>query len=140
MAVRTRAYQRHCSSDVIRSEQMETIEWSAADKKKWLAALPEEFLLCRVVMHAWNVPLGFHDAKVNGRKVKQMDLVCDRCGTEKDARIKVTRTKVDRDSVAMHYPDGYLAPSSMHITKNDAWMELARRRKAIRRGEKAEAE
>jgi len=66
--------------------------------------------------------------------------VCDRCGTEKDARIKVTRTKVDRDSVAMHYPDGYLAPSGMYITKNDAWMELARRRKAIRRGETAEAE
>lgn len=133
------------SSDVIRSAQAESIEpYSAADKKQWLANLPEEFLLCRVVMHAWNVPLGFHDTKVNGRKVKQMNLICDRCATEKDARIRIKRVKsgntVDRDSVAMHYPEGYLAPSGMYITKNDAWSELARRRKAIRKGETAEAE
>jgi hypothetical protein len=117
----------------IRSIQAERVEpHSPSDVNAWMSALSDEFLACRLWMHAWVPPIGFHDAQVNSRPVKEMRLVCDRCGSEKLDRIVVTRRTVTRDSnPAMIYAEGYQAPRGLSVTKDQLrteWVRRARQR------------
>jgi hypothetical protein len=119
-------------SDDVRSIQAERVEpYGPTDKRRWLASLSDEFLHCRLLLHAWVPPIGYYDTQVNSRPVKEMRLVCDRCGSEKLPRIKVTRRRGNltavRDSIGMVYAEGYAAPPGMSVTKDDLWAEWMRR-------------
>lgn len=127
-------------STEIRSVQAERTEpYSPGEVAAWLADLPDEFLACRLFLHAWIPPTGYHDRTVNGRAVKAMTLVCDRCNSEKEPRIKIMRRGRRGESVVrdgnpgMIYVEGYLAPPGMRITKDDVWAEWARRSGLLRR-------
>lgn len=87
---------------------------SADPFAKALAALPDKWVACRDMRHAWDVLNNFHlvpDFQVPGGKkinVFHRDLLCSRCGTVRREDYQALSTgaldKVNQDYV---YPEGY---------------------------------
>lgn len=85
-----------------------------------IVEIPEEFLWCRDVMHAWDP----YNAKVSHNKVtrrREMHqiLICTRCGTLK-TRVMTLGGEMLRNSYS--YPDGYLLNEQGLMTPADRAM------------------
>lgn len=81
----------------------EDVEWF----QEHLSTLPEKFLDCRDMMHAWKRSGGYRPvgaAKGNVKFLKRA-VVCTRCGTERED-VYSMRT-MDKVSTSYHYPEGY---------------------------------
>lgn len=72
-----------------------------------LTDLPDQFVECRDMRHAWKVQQGFHEVKGRGKRSRYVarTLKCIRCGGERTDVLNVST--FDRVSTQYHYPEGY---------------------------------
>lgn len=88
----------------------------ASDKKlaEALAAkvqeLPENWLMCRDVRHAWEVTTDYHVTKQKGTKVQEIrrTLTCLRCQCERHERYHITTWGLDKVGQVYKHPEGYV--------------------------------
>lgn len=74
-----------------------------------LTDLPENWLMCRDMRHAWAVVEDFHVEKVKGRTVQTVRRVlgCMRCATLRNEHYVMGRLGLDKTSQSYTYPDNY---------------------------------
>jgi hypothetical protein len=72
--------------------------------------LPDNWLMCRDVRHAWDVTEDFHVTKHKASKVQEIRrvLVCLRCKCERHERYAVTKWGLDKVGQTYKHPDGYV--------------------------------
>lgn len=119
-------------SDHVRSIQGEA-EYTDTDIFEWLSSLPAEFVTCRLFLHAWQTDFEYRKVKVGDRIVREMTLLCMRCGAEKTPRVSVEDGRIKHHGVPpIFYPEGYLAPYGMTVTRAHVREWVARQRGGIR--------
>lgn len=74
-----------------------------------LQDLPENWLICRDMRHAWEVSQDFHVVKQTGTKVQHLrrTLSCLRCETLRNERYIISRYGVEKEGQSYTYPDQY---------------------------------
>lgn len=92
------------------SKRYETDEEAATRLSEALKDLPDNWVMCRDVKHAWSVEEDFHVSLHKGSVIQEIQriLVCLRCGTKR--RERYTPTKIfglHKVGNAYEYPDNY---------------------------------
>lgn len=74
-----------------------------------LTRLPDEWVICRDMRHAWNVLNDFHVSETNGTRINEIrrELVCLRCQTVRLEVYVHTKFGLDKLSQSYRYPDEY---------------------------------
>lgn len=111
------------------------------DYKKALTVLPENWVMCRDVRHAWSVLNDFHVTPVEGSKSVHFgrDLLCERCGTQRK-EIYLMRRATGLDKVAQDYvyPEGYQMTGLERPEERTAILQFEQYRRAMARSADAE--
>jgi hypothetical protein len=84
-------------------------EKKAADLANALQTLPDTWIECRDMRHAWTVMNDFHVSAGQGRKVAEIrrELVCLRCETVRRETYHQTRFGLEKVAQSYGYVEGY---------------------------------
>lgn len=100
-----------------------------------MTSVPDDFLVCRDLKHAWEVTEDFHEVTDNrdthafiGREVS-----CIRCDTVRSERYQLTKDGLVRSGTSYLYPEGYkledlprgIKPVS--IVREELWRRVVER-------------
>lgn len=112
-----------------------------SDYKKALTVLPENWIMCRDVRHAWDVLNDFHVTPVEGTKTLHFgrDLLCDRCGSQRK-ELYVMRKGTGLEKVAQDYvyPEGYQMTGLERPESRTLILQMEQYRRAMARSAAAE--
>lgn len=74
-----------------------------------LHELPENWLMCRDMRHAWEVQQDYHVTKAAGSKIKEIRrfLVCLRCKTRRRETYHIVGWGLEKVSQSYEYPENY---------------------------------
>lgn len=91
------------------TRRYENDQEAAANFQAALMDLPEEWVICRDVRHAWDVQQDFHVTHRQGRKVLQIGrvLICMRCKTLRVETYVHTADGLDKTGQGYRYPEHY---------------------------------
>lgn len=84
-------------------------EQAAADLASALTQLPDNWVMCRDMRHAWDVNVDFHVTESQGSRIREIrrQLVCMRCETVRNEVYHHTRWGLEKVSQSYGYPDDY---------------------------------
>lgn len=118
-----------------------TDQAAARDLAKGLTKLPDNWVMCRDMRHAWSIEHDFfvEPSQVVGRKIESIrrELVCMRCGTMRIERY--TKGKYGLDKVGQHYqyPDHYQIPGVPRGVKPQSIIQQEQYRRAMEKAANA---
>lgn len=116
-----------------------------------LQEMPDNWVNCRDMRHAWAVENDFHvvtQAQEKGRRTMHVgrDLICMRCPTVRHEVYIATRHGLEKISQSYSYPEGYCIPGVPRGVKPQAIIQQEQYRRAMEkvagaaRGEREHAE
>lgn len=117
-----------------------------------LTVLPDHYIACRDVRHAWSTENDFHvyqQAQEKGRRTMHIarDLVCMRCGTLRHEVYIATRNAgLEKISQSYEYPEAYAIPGvprgvkPSSIIQQEAWRRAMERVANAHQGERETAD
>lgn len=84
-------------------------EQLAQDLANALTELPDNWIMCRDMRHAWKTHEDFHVAQVSGSKVGEVRriLICMRCETLRIEKYHLATWGLEKYSQHYAYPDNY---------------------------------
>lgn len=99
-----------------------------------LKEVPDSWVTCRDMMHAW-IPLNdFHVSGKHGRVLEiRRDLVCMRCETVRHEDFDVTKAGLEKVRQTYTYPLGYQIPGVPRGVKPKAIVQQEQYRRAMER-------
>jgi hypothetical protein len=108
---------------------------AAADLANALMDLPDDWVMCRDMRHAWHVMEDFHVSKNRGHSIQELNrtLICMRCTT---LRIEVYHSgRFGLDKVRQHYtyPDNYQIKGVPRGVKPQSIVQNEQYRRAMER-------
>lgn len=102
-----------------------------------LTILPDRYIACRDVRHAWSVENDFHvyrQAQEKGRRTMHIarDLVCMRCGTLRHEVYIATKDRgLEKIAQSYDYPEKYAIPGVPRGVKPSAIIQQEAYRRAM---------
>lgn len=108
-----------------------------------LMILPDQYIACRDVRHAWSTENDFHvhkQVQEKGRRTMHIarDLVCMRCGTLRHEVYIATRDRgLEKTSQTYEYPELYAIPGVPRGVKPSAIIQQEAYRRAMEKVAKA---
>lgn len=110
---------------------------AAALLAKNLKDLPDKWVVCRDVRHAWAVENDFHviPQVTEGRKLKHIarDLVCMRCTTIRHETYIQSKTGLEKVGQSYSYPEGYQIPGVPRGVKPSHIVQAEQFRRAMQK-------
>ena len=111
---------------------------AAKDLASALTLLPDRWVVCRDVRHAWSVMNDFYItpmATSRGSKITRIDrdLVCMRCETVRHEIYHHSRSGMEKVSQGYEYPEGYQIPGVPRGMKPSAIVQQEQYRRAMER-------
>lgn len=123
---------------------------AAKDLSSGLKKLPDNFVMCRDVRHAWMVESDFHvePSQVEGRKIQSLKrvLICGRCETRRHERYISAKYGLDKIGQWYENPEGYQIPGvprgvkPSHIVQQEMYRRALEKAAHAARGERSAAE
>lgn len=122
----------------MKAKRYETDQDAVSALKKGLKALPEKWVMCRDMRHAWAVLNDFHvpasSGVAKGLLQIQRELVCMRCETVRYESYERTRDgRLDKVSQGYTYPDGYQIPGVPRGVKPQQIIQAEQYRRSMER-------
>lgn len=97
-----------------------------------LQRLPEQWVQCRDMMHAWAVLNNFHAVgKITRSSIILRELVCMRCETVRREEYQLTKIGLEKVHQAYSYPTGYQIPGVPRGVKPKAIVQQEQYRRAM---------
>jgi len=113
----------------------QTDEKAATDLAHALMELPEEWVICRDMRHAWNVLNDFHVTKSDKRYSQEIrrELVCMRCATVRNETYHHGRFGLEKVSQNYGYPEHYQIKGVPRGVKPQSIVQEEQYRRAMER-------
>ncbi len=104
-----------------------------------LKTLPDSWVQCRDMMHAWAILNDFHVAgKINRVSIIKRELVCMRCGCVRFEDYEMTKWGLNKVGQQYNYPAGYQIPGVPRGVKPKAIVQQEQYRRAMEKVANAE--
>lgn len=122
------------------SRRYKSDKQAAADLANALMELPDNWIQCRDMRHAWGVIEDFHVHTSQGRKIRELRRVlgCVRCSTLRIEIYHVGRFGLDKVRQHYTYPDHYQIKGVPRGVKPQSIVQNEQYRRALERVARAE--
>lgn len=116
-------------------KKYETDERAAADLADALQHLPEQWVMCRDMRHAWRVMNDFHVTKSDRRIAQEIrrELVCMRCETVRVEAYHQSRFGLEKVAQGYRYPEHYQIKGVPRGVKPQSIVQQEQFRRAMER-------